>query len=500
MRRDLHSLDLLDPRLKPLCEAILGATQVPGASIAVVMGDKSYHHAHGLRSVASGAPREAVTADTGFNIGSCSKAFVSATVASLAAEGLCSWDDPITKWVPEFQLHDPQISAMVTLRDLSANRLGLPRAGLPEYGLDPSFPPESLFHRLKHTPFKRGFRERFGYVNPGHAANAVAAGRITGKRFLPTLRERILAPLGMTGTSGGAATPNELSNLAGWHVVNGGQVVAIDPVFTDQYLASGGMVVCGRDALQWLRLHLGGGLVDGQQVIPREALSECHIPHAVATPGKDIPSLFYPGAAMGAYALGWAVSDLEGHPLVAHSGSDMGVTAMTLLLPKAGIGVAVYGNCNGGGPGTLALAYAIAATLLGLKPRDWLAYFKGCMPAAPPAKAPAAAAEASAAVPLPQDLSIYAGCYVHPGDGPMDIALEGSGLVACLRDGYRLRLGLVPLGGDTFRIVFLGTEWAGAMAGEVMTLKFTVADGQAATAEISGEFQGRAFLREALTS
>ena len=81
------SLDLLDPRLRPLCAAILGATQVPGASVAVVMADKGYHFAYGKRFVDTPDP---VTLDTGFNIGSCSKAFVSATLASLVAEGLCA--------------------------------------------------------------------------------------------------------------------------------------------------------------------------------------------------------------------------------------------------------------------------------------------------------------------------------------------------------------------------------------------------------------------------
>ena len=33
------SLDLLDTRLKPLCDAYLGSTQTPGASIELVVGD-----------------------------------------------------------------------------------------------------------------------------------------------------------------------------------------------------------------------------------------------------------------------------------------------------------------------------------------------------------------------------------------------------------------------------------------------------------------------------
>lgn len=480
------SLDLLDPRLRPLCAAILGATQVPGASVAVVMADKGYHFAYGKRFVDTPDP---VTLDTGFNIGSCSKAFVSATLASLVAEGLCAWDDPISRWVPEFQLHDPQITAMATLRDLSANRLGLPGAGLTESGFDPSYPPEHTFERLKHTPAAFPFRSRFGYVNAGHSANAVAAGRITGKGVVATIRERILAPLGMQGSSAGSGTPKDLGERAGWHVVLSGKVVAIDEVFTDQYTGSGGMVVSGRDALQWLRLHLNGGLVDGAQVVPREALLETHLPQAVARPGQDPMSLFYPRAHMAAYALGWAASDFEGHPLVMHSGSDLGVQAQTLLLPKAGIGVAVYANSIGGGPGALASAFTIAATLLGLAPRDWLAYFQSQRPKLAPA-------EATMPEPLSlPDLAAYVGSYEHPADGPLDVSLTAGRLNAVLRKAYRMNFDLIALGEHRFAMQFSTPEWCGVAADERLEVSFTVEAGRASRADLPGPFHGRPFLR-----
>jgi hypothetical protein len=306
------------------------------------------------------------------------------------------------------------------------------------------------------------------------------------------LRERILVPLGMSETSGGAATMHELSDLAGWHVVIDGKPVAIDTVFTDQYLASGGMVVSGRDATQWLRLQLNGGLVDGQQVIARDALLECHRPHAVATPGKDVISLFYPGARMAAYGLGWGVSDLEGHALVMHSGSDLGVQAQTLLLPGAGIGVAVYANSMGGGPAALSLAHAIAATLLGLKPRDWLGYFKSFAPA-PPADTASALAVASTG--LSENLGCYAGSYVHPADGPLDVRVEAGGLVGQLRDAYRLSFRLSPAGEHHFGMDMISPEWQVAAAGEAATLSFTIENGRATQAEISGFFAGRHFVR-----
>ena len=466
-----RSLDLLDPRLRLLCDAYLQAARVPGASIAIVAGDRSYHYAYGVKSILTGEP---VTAETSFNIGSCSKAFVSAAVASLVAAGEVSWDDPISRYVPELQLYDPEVTRQVSLRDLSANRLGIPRAGLTEFGLDPSLSAEFVFENLRHTPPIHPFRSRHTYVNAGHTANAVAVGRITGKGFIGTLRERILEPLGMTATSGGAAARTELADQAGWHCLVDGEVVAIDTVFSDQYLGGGGMVVSGADALQWLRLHLGGGTVDGKQVISREALLETHTPHTVARPGKDILSLFHPAAHMGAYALGWAVTDLEGHPMVIHSGGDFGIAAMTLIFPKAGIGIASY--CNTSGRGTIALPYALAACLLGLPTRDWKAYFE----AASPAPAPAA----ETATPESRlDLSAYAGVYVHPADGPLVVESSAEGLKCDMRRGYRMAFTAAPAGEHRFAMRFDSPEWRGLMANVRPVLAFTMEEGRATKAD-----------------
>ena len=53
----------------------------------MVRDDKGYHCAYGVKSIVT---REPVTAGTAFHIASCSKAFVSAAVASLVADGLVS--------------------------------------------------------------------------------------------------------------------------------------------------------------------------------------------------------------------------------------------------------------------------------------------------------------------------------------------------------------------------------------------------------------------------
>ena len=478
-------LEFLDPCLRAICDAYLGATKTPGASIAVVVGDRGYHYAYGVKSIET---REPVTAQTGFNIGSCSKAFTSATVASLVADGLASWDDPITKYVPEFQLQDPWVTAHATLRDLSGNRLGLPRVGLVEYGMDPEVPATEILAALRHTQPQHPFRGRFTYVNPGHTANALAAGRITGQGFLATLRERILQPLGMSGTSGGVAARDELADQAAWHATMDGAAVPIDAVHSDGYLGAGGIVVSGADALQWLRFHLNGGSVDGRQVMARDALAELHHPQVIKVDDGTMPRL--PGARMEAYALGWAVADLDGHALLFHGGSDFGIAAMTVLLPEAGIGVAVYTNFVVGGDA--ATAFGLAGTLLGLPSRDWAAWASGMRPSSTSAAAAVPESEGS-----PSGQAEYAGLYSHPADGDLSIERSGDRWQGRVVRGYRMDFDLEPCGTHRFFVRFRQPEWRG-MASlwlEPPQLVFDVGNERAHRATLAAQVVGRAFDR-----
>ena len=491
-RTEARPLDSLDPRLARICDAHLGALRVPGASVALVVNDRCYHLAWGHKSVGVNDP---VTLNTGFDIGSGSKSFVSATVASLVADGLVNWDDPVVRHVPEFELYDPWVTQQVSFRDLCGNRLGLPRAGLMEAGLSPSYPAEYVFPRLRHTAPIAPFRSRFTYVNAGHTAAAVAAGRITGLGFLATLRQRILSPLGMNNTSGGFEARSALADQAGWHAHVQGRPVAIESLFTDQFLGAGGMVVSGADALQWLRLHLGGGLVNGVQVVERKALLETHTPQVVARPGSDILSLFCPDAHMASYGLGWAVSDLQGHPLVCHSGAIFGATSMTLLLPSDGIGIAVY--ANSAAPVTTPLAYALASVLLNLPARDWAAWYERATLRALGQTTHEAAALADTALQTdhPLDLTPFVGRFEHPADGELLLSAAEGGLMGHVPQGYRMGFRALPMlkaGEQVFRVLFEHTERQSAPPGE---LRFTIANGYAVSVLFSFGVGSREFTR-----
>jgi CubicO group peptidase (beta-lactamase class C family) len=349
-------------------------------------------------------------------------------------------------------------------------------------------PATEILAALRYTEPQHPFRSRFTYVNPGHTANALAAGRITGQGFPATLRERILRPLGMTGTSGGVAARDEVADQAAWHTYVDGAAVPIDTVYSDGYLGAGGIVVSGSDAVQWLRFHLNGGSVDGRQLMARGALAETHRPQVIKA--DDGTNARLPGSGMEAYALGWTASDLDGHPLLCHAGSDLGIAAMTILLPAAGVGVAVYTNSVAGA--SAATAFGICGALLGLAPRDWSAWSARLRPSSS-AVPTVASTEDSAQV----DVAPCAGVYVHPADGVLRIERSGDRLHGVIERGYRMDFDLEACEAHRFVVRFRQPEWRGMalLDGEPQQLVFEVRDGRVSHATLVAQIVGRTFER-----
>ena len=94
----------------------------PGLAVAIVKDDSIiFAKGYGVREL--GKP-EKVDATTLFAVGSQTKAFTVAALAMLVDDGKLDWDDPVIKYLPDFQLSDPWITRELTIRDYLTHRLG----------------------------------------------------------------------------------------------------------------------------------------------------------------------------------------------------------------------------------------------------------------------------------------------------------------------------------------------------------------------------------------
>src|SRR6185503_18753765 len=111
------------PQFDSYAARVLNEFQVPGIAVAIVKDGKVVlAKGYGVRKLGESAP---VDAHTLFGIASNTKAFTSAALAMLVDEGKITWDDPVIKYIPAFQLYDPYVTREMTIRDLLTHRSGL---------------------------------------------------------------------------------------------------------------------------------------------------------------------------------------------------------------------------------------------------------------------------------------------------------------------------------------------------------------------------------------
>src|SRR5205823_13686971 len=102
---------------------VLKTFEVPGLSVAIVKdGRVVLAKGYGVRKLGEPAP---VDENTLLAIGSNTKAFTSAALATLVDEGKISWDDPVYERLTGFQMYDPYVSHEMTIRDLLTHRSGM---------------------------------------------------------------------------------------------------------------------------------------------------------------------------------------------------------------------------------------------------------------------------------------------------------------------------------------------------------------------------------------
>ena len=404
--------------------------QVPGVAIGIVRGTEPvYLKGYGVRSLKTHEP---VTADTLFDIGSCTKAFTSASVAMLVDDGKMKWDDRVDKSIPYFHLADPLADESVTLRDLLTHRTGLPGADLIWYGAP--VPREEIVSRLAFVPPSAGFRTLFQYQNAMYLSLGIAVGRVYGSTWDAFVKERIFDPLGMSESDTSANDAQRAPDYAMPHVLRHGKVEVIPWKNIDNVGPAGSINSSVRDMAKWIALQLNDGSLGGKRLISAKSMEEMHRPQIVIPPG-EIPTVFFPESTQLSYGFGWFVQDYRGHQLILHPGDIDGFEALTVLIPEIHTGYEVLVNM-GGNSYQQSLGYHIADMLLHLPEQDWNAHFKRSdaeLEAQEKAQTAAWQAKRNPNAPPSHELAAYAATYTNGAYGDVTISVQNKHLAFAFR-------------------------------------------------------------------
>lgn len=344
------------------------AWDVPGLAVSVVKDGKVLlSKGYGVRKVGGSAP---IDEHTLFSIGSISKSFTALALGMLVEEGKLSWDDPVSQYLPYFQLYDPYVTHELTIRDLLSHRSGLPEVcgGILWYGSD--YSREEVLKRLRYIKPVSSFRSTFAYQNVTYMAAGEIIRAITGKSWDDFIRERIFTPLGMKESSSLHRDLKGAKNLALPHVRIDGRPVAIAYRDSDALGPGGSIVSNVHDMTRYMQLLLAEGTFDGRKLYGESVARELFTPQMlVPLRPSSRPELKALNARFSSYGFGWFLRDYRGRKLVSHTGGMDGMAAIVMLVPEEKLGITVLSHQDGGIAS--AMAYRLLDAYLGVPGMDW---------------------------------------------------------------------------------------------------------------------------------
>ncbi len=304
----------------------------PGLALAVVAdGHVVLVRAYGVADLASGAE---VTAGTRFLAGSVSKAFTAVALLQLQEEGLLDVRRPVTDYLSWFRVRGAD--APITLHHLLTHTAGLPR----DRSDLPSSPYTALALRDRVVAAPPG--TRFAYSNIGYQLLSLVIEEVVGRPFTQTIREQVLAPLGLARTDPGVTQEARLTTATGYEYLfddrpplPGEPVV---PAAWGEYSAGdANLVTTAPDLGRFLAALLDQGAPAGHRLLQPQSFARL-VQRTVPAPELG------PGSY---YGYGVVLTDIEGDPVLWHSGGMPGFRAMLIGDLDERVGVVLLMN----GPG-----------------------------------------------------------------------------------------------------------------------------------------------------
>jgi len=387
--------------LQSRLDDVIAQHKVPGAVLGILDGDEVTVFASGLANKGAGIE---TTTDTLFQIGSISKVWTASLVMMLVDDGVLDLDEPVVTYLPEFKVADPDVTAKVTLRDLLSHRSGIGGDHILDTGRG-----DDTLERYVETCADLGQEHDLGatmsYCNTGYSVAGRVIEKVTGKTWDQVLRERLLAPLGLTHTN---TLPEEaiVFRVAAGHVkLPGTDEEQVSPMWVLPRSAGPAGLInsTATDLLTFARLHLDDGRApDGTQLLSPASVKQMQEAQI------EVPDRWTLGDRWG---VGWILFDWDGHPGYGHDGSTIGQRAYLRVVPEARLAVTLL--TNGGDSG------GAFRTLLTEIVRDRAGIEVPPMPTAPD-------------TPPSIDFSKYEGTY---GRLNVDVELkrEGDGIVGIFR-------------------------------------------------------------------
>ncbi len=264
-----------------------------------------------------------LSAKTNFRMASVSKQFTAMCILLLEKAGKLSFDDPISRFLPELPA---DVGNKVLLRHLITHS-----SGLIDYEdiMDDTKTTQlldadvlTLLSKQDTTYFKPG--SQFRYSNSAYALLALITERVSGKPFPAFMKESIFKPLGMKNSLMYETSTPIANRAMGFARDKNKKLYPNDQSSTSAVKGDGGVYTSLNDYRKWTHALWKGSLVDVPSVMKR-----------LNFPIKEVTGSYY--------GPGWFYFDKD-QPSLFHSGSTCGFSTFSINIPGQKTSIVYFSN------------------------------------------------------------------------------------------------------------------------------------------------------------
>lgn len=318
-------------------QAALQEENVPGGAFAIVYQGEilrlgTFGHTDMSRE-------QAVGPGTAFRLASVSKGFAATLAALQVDEGLFQWQEPITRFKPEFRFR--KNGSPITVHDVVGNSTGFTPHAF-DHLIEASVPLKDIYGRFESLDPVCNPGTCYTYQNSAFALIEAVVEAATGSPYDLQLEDRIFRPLNMNGASVGYERFLATTDRAHPHVRSqqNWQKVEVKPTYYAINSAAG-INASATDMAQWLIALLG----HRPDVLPHHVVDEVVRPR-VHTP-RRLNNRYWRGFLNDAhYGLGWRIYRVGNHELAYHGGWVSGFRADAAFSRAHDLGLVILLNAE----------------------------------------------------------------------------------------------------------------------------------------------------------
>lgn len=335
-----QSLQQMTDEYEDFFRELIRDRDYPGAAFAIVSRGQLLRI--GTVGYTTAAKQQAVNYDTTFRLASVSKTFAAGIVSLMVEDGSLKWDDPLTRYVPEFKINGD--TSRIRVLDVLGQSTGLiPHAydNLLEDGKSMA----DIWRRMSDLSYICQPGQCYGYQNSVYALIEPMVESASSQSYSSLVEQRLFKPLGMDTASVGYEAFVNNPNHAKPHAWRNGrwETVAVQQNYYRAAPAAG-VNASILDMSKWLRAQLGSH----PEVLPSGLIANVQLPRVKTR--RELFRKEWKTMLSGAhYGLGWRVYDIGDEQLIYHGGWVSGFRADAAYSPTRDLGIVVLLNAESSG-------------------------------------------------------------------------------------------------------------------------------------------------------